>query len=464
MNSITTLNSFSMSLDDIAGILLVEHLAAERIGENITVKGISTDTRTIKGGELFLALKGPNFDGHNFIKAAIEKGAVACLVQDKVDVKAGVDHIVITKDTHQALGLLAKAWRQKFKKPVFAITGSNGKTTVKEMIASILSQKQSVMATHGNLNNDIGVPLTLFRLNESYDAAVIEMGANHSGEIEYLTNITSPDVAIVTNVGTAHLEGFGSIENTAKAKGEIFQGLSKSGTAIINADDPFFDYFKEITTQYNALSFGLNNKADVTCEWQSGTEGGLLKVTTPKGACTIKLKLLGSHNVMNALAAIAASIAADISLEQIVKGLEDLQPVNGRLQMKPGINNSRIIDDTYNANPTSLLAALNVLKDFSGKRFLALGDMGELGNSADELHIEAGSYAKESGVDSLYSFGKLAAKAAKEFGGNGFCYDKHEDMIDALRNELSQDVTLLVKGSRSMHMENVVNALTMAEG
>ena len=459
MNSVTTINSFSMSLDDIAEIL-----SAERIGENITVKGISTDTRTIKGGELFLALKGPNFDGHTFIKTALEKGAIACLVQDKVDSK----NVVITKDTHQALGLLAKAWRQKFKKTVFAITGSNGKTTVKEMIASILSQKQSVMATHGNLNNDIGVPLTLFRLNESYDAAVIEMGANHSGEIEYLTNIALPDIAIVTNIGTAHLEGFGSIENTAKAKGEIFQGLSESGTAIINADDPFFDYFKEITTQYNVLSFGLNNKGenktDVTCEWESGTKGSLLKVTTPKGACTIKLKLLGSHNVMNALAAIAASIAADISLEQIVNGLEDLQPVNGRLQIKHGLNNSRIIDDTYNANPTSLHAALNVLKSFSGKRFLALGDMGELGNSTDELHIEAGSYAKESGVDSLYSFGKLAAKAAKEFGGNGFCYDKHEDMIDALRNELSQDVTLLVKGSRSMHMENVVNALTMAEG
>jgi UDP-N-acetylmuramoyl-tripeptide--D-alanyl-D-alanine ligase len=444
-----------MSLDNIAEIL-----SAERMGKNITVKGISTDTRTIKGGELFIALKGPNFDGHNFIKQALEKGAVACLVEHKVD----ATHIVITKDTHQALGLLAKAWRQRFKKPVFAITGSNGKTTVKEMIASIAKQDQTVMATHGNLNNDIGVPLTLFRLNDSYDAAVIEMGANHSSEIEYLTNIALPDIAVVTNIGTAHLEGFGSIENTAKAKGEIFQGLSKSGSAIINSDDMFADYFKKITSQYRVLSFGVKNKADVMSQWQSTSEGNVLKIITPIGRCEVNLKLLGSHNVMNALAATAAAIAADYSLEQIVKGLEKLEPVNGRLQIKHGLNNSRVIDDTYNANPTSLLAALEVLHDFSGKRFLALGDMGELGSNADKLHIDAGISAKENGVDSLYSFGKLAAKAAKEFGGNGFCYDKHEDMIDALRDELSQDVTLLVKGSRSMHMENIVNALTMAEG
>ena len=459
-NTMDTLNSFSMSLDDIAEILLVGHLAAERMGENIVVKGISTDTRSINGGELFVALKGPKFDGHNFIKAAMEKGAVACLVQDDVN----VSNAIRTKDTHQALGLLAKAWRQKFNKPVFAITGSNGKTTVKEMIASIVSQGQSVMATHGNLNNDIGVPLTLFRLNDDYDAAVIEMGANHSGEINYLTNIALPDVAVITNIGAAHLEGFGSIENTAKAKGEIFNGLAESGTAIINADDPFFNYFNDTITQHNVLSFGFKNKADVSCLCELNTEGSHLTVTTPKGDCEVNLKLLGSHNVMNALAAIAASVAANISLEQIVKGLEILEPVNGRLQMKHGLNNSRVIDDTYNANPTSLHAALNVLHDFSGKRFLALGDMGELGDDSDSLHIEAGSYAKKSGVDSLYSFGKLAAKAAKEFGGNGFCYDKHEDMIDALREELSQDVTLLVKGSRSTHMENVVNALTMAEG
>jgi len=446
------LNSFSMSLDGIAKIL-----SAKRVGENITVTGLSTDTRSIKGGELFVALKGPNFDGHDFINTALEKGAAACLVQNKIATNA-----VITKDTHQALGLLAKAWRQQFKKTVIAITGSNGKTTVKEMIASIMGQNQSVMATDGNFNNDIGVPLTLFRLNNEYDAAVIEMGANHLGEIAYLTNLALPDIAVITNIGSAHLEGFGSIENIAKAKSEIFLGLSESGTAVINADDTFFDEFKRITKKHKVISFGMSD-ADVTCSFESNAMGSRLKVSTPKGTCNINLKLLGSHNVMNALAAIAVAIASDISLEHIVKGLEILKPVNGRLQLKQGLNNSIVIDDTYNANPTSLTAALNVLRDFSGKHFLALGDMGELGKSADSLHIDAGHYAKESGVDSLYSFGKFAEKAAKEFGANGYCYDKHEDMIDALRNELSSDVTLLVKGSRSMHMEHVVNALT-AEG
>ena len=451
---VDTLNSFTMMLNEVAIIL-----SAEMTGSNIKVTGISTDTRTIKCGELFVALKGPNFDGHKFVKQAMDKGAVACLVQEKVN----AERYVLTADTHQALGLLAKAWRKNFKKPVFAITGSNGKTTVKEMISGIVSQKQAVMATHGNLNNDIGVPLTLFRLNETFDAAVIEMGANHPGEIKYLTNLTLPDIAVITNIGTAHLEGFGSLENTAKAKSEIFQGLSGSGIAIINADDSFFDDLKIAANQYKILTFGLENKADVMSQWESSTTGNTLKVTTPIGDCKIELKLLGRHNVMNALAAIAASVAAGFPLEQIVNGLENLKPVKGRLQMKAGLNNSRVIDDTYNANPSSLRAALNVLHDFTGKRFLALGDMGELGDNAVELHIDAGIYAKETGVDSLYSFGKLAAKAAKEFGGNGFCYDKHEDMIDALRNELSQEVTLLVKGSRSMHMENVVNALTVAE-
>ena len=454
VKSFTTVNAFSMSLAEVAAIL-----SAEQVGSNVTVNGISTDTRTITGGELFVALKGPHFDGHDFIAQALEKGAVACLVEHDV----AAESYVVTTDTHKALGLLAKAWRQNFNKPVFAITGSNGKTTVKEMIASITSQKKPVLATEGNLNNDIGVPLTLFRLNSEHDAAVIEMGANHIGEIEYLVNLAQPDIAIVTNAGSAHLEGFGGIEGVAKGKGELFAGLASGGVAVINADDQFADYWKEIAKEHRIVTFGINNKADVMADLSGYPEQGL-NVSTPVGEFNLKLKLLGKHNVMNALAATAAAIAAEYPLEYIIAGLEKLAPVKGRLQLKEGINHSQIIDDTYNANPSSFNAAVNVLHDFPGKRFLALGDMAELGSNATELHKEAGHYAKEKGVDSLYSFGKLAATAAKEFGKNGYCYDKHEDMIDALKQELSQDVTLLVKGSRSMRMENVVNALTVAEG
>lgn len=298
---VNTANSFSMSLDEIAEIL-----SAKRTGENVIVKGISTDTRNIEDGELFIALKGPNFDGHKFVQEALNKGAIACLVSSDIQDK----NAVITTDTHQALGLLAKAWRQKINKPIIAITGSNGKTTVKEMIASIFQQNQSVMATFGNLNNDIGVPLTLYRLNKNIDIAIVEMGANHKDEIDYLTNIALPDVAVITNIGTAHLEGFGSLENTAKAKAEIFNGLSESGIAIINADDPFYNYFKKITAGYNVLSFALKNKADISCKYESNNEGSILEVVTPKGDCKINLKLLGRHNVMNALAAISARFHA----------------------------------------------------------------------------------------------------------------------------------------------------------
>lgn len=449
-------SSFTMSLHDITEILGAEHL-----GDDAVVKGISTDTRTLKPGELFIALNGPNFNAHEFAQLAMDKGAVACLVEKTLD----IENQLIVKDTHLALGQLAKAWRQKFDYPVIAITGSNGKTTVKEMIAAIFTQQHRVMSTIGNLNNDIGVPLTLFRMNDDYNVAVIEMGANHIGEIDYLTSLALPDIAVITNIGRAHLEGFGGIEKTAAAKAEIFHGLAKEGIAIINADDRFYDYFIEEATGHRLLSFAIDNPAaDVKASWHSNEQGSQLKLITPAGQAELSLKLLGRHNVMNALAAVAASLAAEIPLPQIVAGLESMRPVNGRLQLKQGVNNSRVIDDTYNANPSSLHAALDVLQEFSGKHFLALGDMAELGEDAEKLHAEAGDYARNTGVDSLYSFGKLAARATDKFGEKGFSYTKQEDMIAALRSELSHEVTLLVKGSRSMHMENVVDALTIAEG
>ncbi len=456
MTAITHSNAFHMSLHDVAQIVAAKHL-----GSDAMVNGISTDTRTLQPGELFIALNGPNFDAHAFAAEAMAKGAVACLLEKNMD----VDNQLIVDSTHTALGQLARAWRQHFDYPLFAVTGSNGKTTVKEMLASILSRNNTVMATQGNLNNDIGVPLTLFRMDQHYAAAVIEMGANHMGEIRYLTSLAQPDIAIVTNIGSAHLQGFGGIENTARAKAEIFSGLAENGSAIINADDRFYQDFRQATASHNTLSFALDNKqADIKGRYQTTSQGSALSVTTPVGKLEIQLSLLGRHNAMNALAAIAACIAAEIPLSQIRDGLEALQPVQGRLQLKTGINQSRIIDDTYNANPTSLNAAIDVLQGFDGRRLLALGDMAELGEKEQQLHTEAGEYARAHGVDALYACGTLAAHAARVFDDKGFSYQQQEDMIAALRSELSQEVTLLVKGSRSMHMEHVVNQLTQAEG
>lgn len=455
MTRITDKNAFAMPLSEIAEILM-----GELCGNDISVNGISTDTRNIREGELFIALTGPNFDGHDYVDAAIEGGAVACIVERDVNSPAYVK----VEDTRLAMGHLAKAWRKRFAKKVYAITGSNGKTTVKEMIASIENQRSPVMSTIGNLNNDIGVPLTLFRLSEKYGSAVVEMGANHIGEIQYLTQIGCPDIAVITNAGSAHLEGFGSYDGIAKGKGEIYSGLSEQGIAIINADDKYADYWRSLVKSHKVVTFGLKNNADINAEYIVDITGSRLKVNTPAGELDIKLQLLGEHNVMNALAAIAATYAAGCSLELIKAGLEKMVPVSGRLQMKAGMNNSRIVDDTYNANPSSLKAAINVLHKFPGKRFLALGDMGELGEDTVALHKDAGIYAKQNGVDSLYSVGKQAKNAALEFGDNGFCYDKQQDMIDAIQSELSENVTLLVKGSRSAHMENIVNALSVAEG
>lgn len=447
--------AFSMSLSEVAEIV-----GGQLHGADCTLHGISTDTRKITGGELFVALKGAQFDGHDFITQAISQGAAGCVSQHVVE---GVACVVV-KDTLQALGQLAKAWRLRFDIPVFAITGSNGKTTVKEMIASIAQQKQHALVTQGNLNNDIGVPLTLFRMDARHEVAVIEMGANHHGEISYLVNLAQPNICVLTNAGSAHLEGFGSLEGVARAKGEIFENLPDKGFAIINQDDQFAELWKAIAAGHHVLTFGLKNQADVTAEWQITINGSELSVTTPIGEFDVHLKLLGRHNILNALAATAAGIAAGYSLEQIQQGLQQMRPVKGRLQLKRGLNDSRVIDDTYNANPTSLQAALSVLNDFPGRRLMALGDMGELGSDTKALHTDAGNFAKQLGIDSLYAYGDLAACAAQGFGDNAHSYREKSEMINALRDTLAADVTLLVKGSRAMHMEQVVEALTVAEG
>lgn len=431
-------------------------LAAQRQGADVEFQGVSTDSRTIAHGNLFVALRGPNHDGHEHIAMALEKGAVAVLVS-----QPHTGHIpqIIVDDTRIALGRLAAAWRQQLGLPLAAVTGSNGKTTTKEMMASVLAQCGTVLATRGNLNNDIGVPLTLLRLEPSCRYGVIEMGANHAGEIAYLTALTRPDVALITNAAGAHLEGFGSLDGVAKAKGEIFGGLREDGTAVINADDHYSGLWRELSAGRKVLTFAMDSAADVKGQWQGDADGSRLQVGHGGEQMSIRLAMLGEHNARNALAACAVALALGIDKKAIVAGLEAVQPVGGRLQTRNGLNGARIIDDSYNANPASLLAGLKVLAACQGERILALGDMAELGDQAAQLHAEAGSQAAALGIDRIYASGRLSRYAVEAFGGRGEFFERQEDLIEAMRPELHEGVTVLVKGSRSSHMERVVEAL-----
>ncbi len=444
-------NSFNWSLDRI-----VAATNAKLVGAAAIISGVSTDTRKIQQGDLYIALSGEQFDGHDFCANAVQRGATAVMVERQLPLP--VPQIIVA-DARKALGMLAHAWREQFSIPFIAVTGSNGKTTVKEMIAAICSQRGKVLATQGNLNNDIGVPLTLLQITAQHQFAVIELGANHPGEIAYLTGLVKPDVALINNAGPAHLEGFGSIAGVAQAKGEIYGGLSRNGIGIVNADDHFAKVWQLLCKDNKMLTFGLQQPADVSATWYVNNDGSALNIQTLQGKIDVQLHLLGGHNIMNALAATTAALAVGCSLVDVKYGLEGMSAVKGRLKMKSGKSGSRIIDDTYNANPASFKAALDVLSVFPGQHYVALGDMGELGTDAEALHREVGSYAKKSGVKRLYTVGQFARYAAQEFGQNAMVFDVQPPMINAIEAELSADVTILIKGSRSMKMENIVNAL-----
>jgi len=450
-----------MKLSDAAKIL-----NAPMLGEDCTFKNICIDTRSIKAGDVYVALRGDHFDGHDFILNAADEGAVAVIVEKEC--QSAIAQIVV-EDTRIALGLLAIKWRSDFAGPLIGLTGSNGKTTVKEMLAVILGQKGAVLATLGNFNNDIGVPLTLYRLQSSHQYAVIEMGANHPGEIQYLTNIVSPSVALITNAAPAHLEGFGSLDGVANAKGEIFQGLSAKGAkgvAIINYDDPYFELWKNAANEHTVVSFGTSEKADVNATWTETAEGNDIELHTKDGSVHISLAMPGKHNVMNALAACAAALAVGVDLSEIKMGLETVLSVPGRSQRKSGLNGSVVIDDTYNANPASLGAALNVLSSCEGTKILILGDMAELGAAAESLHRDAGTEVFNAGLDAFYATGEFsrhAVDAYNESGGkNGHYFETQDALVDTIKNNLSGNVTVLIKGSRSMRMERIVAALTEA--
>ncbi|MEK7666998.1 MAG: UDP-N-acetylmuramoyl-tripeptide--D-alanyl-D-alanine ligase, partial [Pseudomonadota bacterium] len=336
-------------------------------GKDAEYSGVSTDTRTLVRGDLFVALVGPNFDGHEFVDAAAGKGAIGALVSRHLDAEIASVHVA---DTRLGLGQLAAHWRRQFQIPVIAVTGSNGKTTVKNMIAAILNVAGPTLATQGNLNNDIGVPLTLLRLRQGDKYAVIEMGMNHPGEIDYLTKLARPTIALINNAAAAHLAGLGSVEAVARAKGEIYAGLAADGIAVINIDDAYADLWRKQAASHRVITFGLEQTADVSAEFELDAGGSTIHLKTPHGGINMRLSLLGRHNVMNALAASSASLAAGVSLADIQAGLEKLKSVSGRLEVRRGLNGARVLDDTYNANPGSLAAGVEVLKAASGERVL----------------------------------------------------------------------------------------------
>jgi len=429
-------------------------------GTDADVVRVSTDSRTIQRGDLFIALRGAKFDGGAFAAQALQQGA-AGVVLDRTqapDIAAALR----VDDTRLALGRLAAAWRQRFAIPVVAITGSNGKTTVKEMLAAILRVEagadDAVLHTEGNLNNDIGLPLMLLRLRETHQYAVLEMGMNHAGEIDYLTRLAGPDVAVVNNALSAHIGFLGSIENIARAKGEIFNGLSDAGIAVFNADDPHAWLWREANAQRCVIDFGIRQPAAVRGHCQPGDFGSVLTLTLPNATLDIALQVPGEHNAMNALAAAAAAFALDVSHRSIVAGLSGFSGVKGRLQRKAALHGSTFIDDTYNANPDSVKAALAVLASQPGRKILVLGDMGELGSDAAAMHAQIGLAARAAGVDRLLALGELSQETVRAFGTGAMHFERIQELLAELENELTPDTTVLVKGSRFMQMERVVQS------
>lgn len=448
-----------MLLSEAAGYMDGEFLA----NEEAWVASVGSDSRNIAHQELFFALKGENFDGHAYADQALKQGASAVVISDAA---CKARPAILVKDTLLALGVLAKSWRNTFTLPVIAITGSNGKTTVKEMLTSILkaasnksdSKPDAVLATVGNLNNHIGMPMTLLKIRKEHAFAVIEMGMNHLGEIDYLTHIAQPNVALINNAGTAHIGELGSRDNIAKAKGEIFAGLSDDGIAVINADDDYAEYWKSLNGGKKIITFGLNKVADISATFTEKDGIYQINLSTPNGQVTFNLSVLGKHNISNALAASAAAVARGISNANIASGLSSMQAVYGRLQRKTGFNGAVLIDDTYNANPDSMKAAIDVLAAHKNSIFV-MGDMAELGEDAPQMHADIGLYAEQKGIEQFFAFGDLSVKASQAFGARAKHFDSIESLVYALKIQMKQGVTVLVKGSRFMQMERVVKEL-----
>ncbi|MDR2450217.1 MAG: UDP-N-acetylmuramoyl-tripeptide--D-alanyl-D-alanine ligase [Candidatus Accumulibacter sp.] len=439
-------------------------------GDDAAFLGVSTDSRNVAPGELFVALRGERFDGHDFAGAARERGAAAAVTDLAGAVKLRASKVdlplVVVADTRAALGELAAAWRSRFALPVIGVTGSNGKTTSKEMIAAILRAAfgaDSVLATAGNRNNDIGLPLTLLGLGEEHRAAVIEMGMSHPGEIAALARIVRPTVALVTNAQRAHLEGMGTLGRIALEKGAIFAELEENGVAVFGADDPWAGLWRSLSARCRRLCFSLGGEAEV--RGRCATHGLENHVVIESGGERIEvdLQLPGAHNARNALSAAAAALAIGAPLAAVRQGLMDFHGIPGRLQCRAGVHGARVLDDAYNANPDSLRAAIDVLAAHPGRKILVLGDMGEIGEAGGQFHDEIGGYAKSQGVDRLLAIGESSALAAKNFGTGGEHFGRFEELAAALLGELTPETIVLVKGSRFMRMERVLAIITAPE-
>jgi len=430
------------------------------VGADRTYSSVNTDTRTLAVGELFVALRGPRFDGNTYLAEAAAKGAAGAIAEEQGPTDFPV---VLVNNTLVALQRAAKNWRSRFAIPLIGVAGSNGKTTSKELITAILSSRGATLATAGNLNNHIGVPLTLLRMEASHRHVVIEMGANHRGELAQLADFAAPVIGIVTNAGAEHLEGFGSVEGAARAEGELFAALGQDGIAILNTEDSFAGLWRDMTAA-RILTFGLGSKADFSARdihTEVGERGFITQFTlvSPEGERPISLHLAGKHNVLNALGAAAAASAAGATLGDIATGLARMRSVKGRLQLRSARRGAWIIDDSYNANPSSLRAAIDVLEAIEGRRIVVLGEMGELGDFTREAHLEAGRYARAHGVERLFAVGEAAKYSVDSFGEGAAWHADTAAVTEAVGRELATDVRVLIKGSRSNGLEHVVAAL-----
>lgn len=454
--------------------MVADAVGGKLIGGDRNFESVSTDTRTLQPQALFFALRGERFDAADFVTAAAAAGAAGAVVEQRQDSDLAQ---VEVSDTRLALGALAKFWRAQFGIPVIAVTGSNGKTTVKEMIAGIVTahahsqvpgDQKPVLVTLGNLNNDIGLPLTVFRLRDSHRIAVLEMGASHKGEIAYLADIARPDIGVVTNAAAAHLEGFGSLSDVAATKGELYESLGESGTAIVNRDDSFYKFWRDLCGTSRVVSFGLHEQADYRadeiCESESADGFELTFICrSPTEAFPVSLPMAGRHNVVNALAATAAALAAGVSVQSVQLGLGALANVSGRLKPLAGPAGIVIYDDSYNANPASVTAAISFLAERSGQVWLVLGDMGELGADSESLHADVGKIARAACIDRLFCVGSHSRATSKAFGEGALWFESTQALIAQLQSDLCagslSELSILVKGSRFMRLETVVDAI-----